>query len=446
MAAITIIGAGYVGLVSGAGFASLGHRVTCLEVSAARLALLRRGEMPFYEPGLEEIVLEHRASGRLSFSDDYASVIPRSEFAFLAVDTPPREDGSADMSAVYRAACTIFDHARTGLTLVLKSTVPPGTSDRVARKAAERELDVEIVSNPEFLRQGSAIRDFLQPDRIVVGSRSRSATRAVAALYRGLDAPVIECSPRSAEMAKYAANALLATRVSVINEIAGICDATGANIDEVARIVGLDPRIGNRYLRAGLGWGGSCLPKDVAALRALAAIRQAPSPILEAVAGVNESQRQVVLAKLVSQLGELDGKTIGVLGLAFKPNTDDIRGAPSLDIMQRLLDAGAEVRAHDPFAMEATSRLLPTVKYYDDPLEVAHGADAILLATEWPSYIELDWRLIGDLMRSRVIVDGRNVLDQGLLESMGFAYASFGRASTGENPHVSESDTLAGVL
>jgi UDPglucose 6-dehydrogenase len=428
---ICVIGAGYVGLVSAASFAEMGHSVTCLEINSGKLALLRSGRLPIFEDSLDDLVAEHMAHGRLDFSDDYAGVIPQAEVVFLAVDTPMAEDGSANLSSVFAATRSVLEFASRGLVLVIKSTVPAGTGDSIAALVQSERPDVQVVSNPEFLRQGSAVRDFLEPDRIVIGAGEDGATAAetVAMLYEGLEAPIIFCSRGSAELAKYASNAFLATRISFMNEIAAVCDAVGADIQDVAGIVGLDPRIGRRYLQAGLGWGGSCLPKDVSALRALASSFNMPMPMLEATAFVNENQRRRAIAKLSLSLGGLEDRTIGVLGLSFKAHTDDIRGAPAVATIRELSAAGARVRAHDPLAMGAVAEVLPEVHYCNDAYDAATGCHALLLATEWPDYFHLDWGRVRELMIGKHILDGRNVLDKGLLALLGFAYDSFGRAA-----------------
>lgn len=429
MSRISVIGAGYVGLVTGAGLAWLGHSVVLLESDRTRLARLANGHVPIHEPGLAELLANARDDGRLEFAGDYAAVIPSSDYAFLAVNTPAGPDGEADTRHVFAAVRMLLEHARPGLTVVTKSTVPVGTGDEIERLVLEAGLDgIEVVSNPEFLREGTAVDDFLHPDRIVVGTARPATAEAVAGLYEGLDAAVFVTSRRSAELAKYAANALLATRISFMNEIASISETVGADVEEVARVVGADSRIGPKFLQAGLGWGGSCFPKDLTALAATAARSGRKAAILEAVIEVNARQRERAVELLLDATGGRDGATVGVLGLAFKPHTDDLRGSPALAIIGRLLEDGVRVRAHDPQAMAHASLLLPTVTLSDEPYDVAEGADALLLATEWPEYLQLDWTRIRRAMRGRLLLDGRNVLHPTHLRALGFEYRSFGRA------------------
>jgi len=430
MAQISIIGAGYVGLVTGACLAQLGHEVTCLDIDPVRVSELRRGQIPIHEPGLDELFARQVGAGRLRFTDDYAATIPTSQFAFIAVNTPAGASGQADTSFVYAAARSILQHAPSGLTIVTKSTVPVGTGDAIAQLARDRgRPDVHVVSNPEFLREGSAIQDFVNPDRIVVGAEPPEAGRQVADLYELLAAPLFPCGRRSAELAKYAANAFLATRVSFMNEIATLCEAAGADVEDVAGVVGADHRIGTAFLRAGLGWGGSCFPKDVRALAATAAQFGCPSSIVDAAFDVNARQREHAFERLRAAVRGTDNATVAVLGLAFKPGTDDIREAPALDIIGRLLEEGIHVRAHDPVSMSAVRRVLPNIRLCTDVYETARGSDAILLATEWPEYLNLDWERIASLMRGRTVLDGRNALDGGALAELGFSYLCFGRLS-----------------
>ena len=432
MTRVTVIGAGYVGLVAAACLAELGHDVISVERDADRLSALTRGEAPFHEPGLPEMVRRQRRAGRLCFSDDYGPAVRSSSTAFIAVNTPSASGGEADTSFVLQAAQSILAHARPGLVIVIKSTVPPGTGDAVAELAAAAGVDVDVVSNPEFLREGSAVKDFLKPDRIVLGAGRPEAGEAAASLLAGIDAPVIICGRRSAEMGKYAANALLASRISFMNEIAAICEVAGADIDDVVRIVGTDHRIGPYFLNAGLGWGGSCFPKDVRALAKTATTSGYRPAILDATLDVNAGQRHRAFARLHAALGDCAGATVAVLGLAFKPHTDDVREAPALDLIERLHAAGARVQAHDPVAVTTARRVAPSVTFCDDPYDAAVGSDALVLATEWPEYRSLDWRLLRELMRGRVVLDGRNILDAPFLSSLGFTYLGFGRP-TGKN-------------
>jgi len=428
VAQLAIVGAGYVGLVTAACLSELGHRVTCIEVDETKLIALAAGDLPIHEPGLAELVWEHVRDGRLQFTGDYAQ-ISGAEFVFLAVPTPSQEDGSANTNYVLQAVESLIPYARPGMVIVIKSTVPVGTADRIAGLAPVFEAGLEVVSNPEFLRQGTAVHDFLQPDRVVIGASSALGASRVAHLYESLDAPIVAVDRCSAELAKYTANALLATRISFMNEISQIAAAVDADVDGVARIVGMDRRIGPAFLRAGLGWGGSCFPKDVLALSSVAATNGCSTPILHAVYEVNQLQRVRAAELLVDAMRAIPDPVVAILGLAFKPNTDDIRGSPALGIAQRLLKEGVTVRAHDPFAIVNAGRVLPEVDYRPDPYSALEGADAFLLATEWDEYCALDWVLVRETMRGTLIVDGRNALNAVLLAQLGFRYLSFGRAA-----------------
>ncbi len=428
MANVCIAGSGYVGLVTGACLAELGHTVSCVEIDAHRLAALARGELPIHEPGLDELVQRHYASGRLTFTRDFSQAVPEAEVSFITVSTPPMRDGRADTSAVFSATRSILRHARLSSLLIVKSTVPVGTGDALASlvvRAGRRDIDV--VSNPEFLRQGSAVVDCFEPDRIVIGAPTDASAEAVARLYRTLRAPVITCSRRSAELAKYVANAFLAIRISLMNEVAELCEALDADVTEVAAVVGADRRIGPAYLSAGLGWGGSCLPKDSLALASMAADEGQPAGVLEAAMEANVRQRERAFDLLCQSLDSFPNPTVGVLGLAFKPDTDDIRGSPALDIIERLLRKGIRVRAHDPAAIAKARRAQPAAAYCSDAYGVALGSDALLLATEWEQYCRLDWRRMRSLMRGRFVLDGRNALDGDGLAELGFQYRAFGR-------------------
>jgi len=427
-AKIVVLGAGYVGLVTGACLADLGHVVTCVEIDPERLARLDRGEVPIYEPGLDEIVVRNRTAGRLAFTAEHAAAVRDAAFAFVAVNTPPSLDGQADTSFVFAAARSVIAHAAPGLVLVIKSTVPVGTGDAIERLAvASGRADIDVTSNPEFLREGHAIPDFMAPDRIVVGSQARVAAEAVGRLYESLGAPIVVTDRPSAELAKYAANAFLATRISFMNEIATICEAVAADVTEVAHIVGLDRRIGPAFLQAGLGWGGSCFPKDVRALAATAAEHGCYPSILQAAFDVNARQRERIVKRLRDAVTGQHEATVAVLGLAFKPGTDDVREAPALEIVGSLIEAGIHVHAHDPVAVENARRHVPNIDYCPDVYAAASGADALLLATEWCEYRSIDWRAIRDAMRGTLVIDGRNALDGALLSSLGFAYVGIGR-------------------
>jgi UDPglucose 6-dehydrogenase len=427
---VCVIGAGYVGLVTSAGLAELGHRVVVLETDASRLEALGRHQLPIHEPGLDELVERHAARGRLTFSGSYAASIPDADFIFIAVNTPPKPSGEADTAYVMAAVASLLPHARPGQVVITKSTVPVGTGDAIARAIQDAaSTGVEVVSNPEFLREGTAVRDFLAPDRIVVGASSRTAASPVVGLYSSLSAPVVVCSRRSAELAKYAANALLATRISFMNEMSAICEAVDADIEEVARVVGLDQRIGGSYLSAGLGWGGSCFPKDLRALSATAHEHGIEPAVLEATVSVNMRQRERIYRRLCEAIAPVngDGATVAVLGLAFKPNTDDVRESPAIDIIRRLTEHGVSVQAHDPVAMHNARAILGKISYFAEPHDTAENADAVFLATEWDEYRQLDWARIRELMRGRVVIDSRNALDGPRLERLGFQYISVGR-------------------
>jgi UDPglucose 6-dehydrogenase len=438
VAHLAVVGAGYVGLVTAACLAELGHGVTCIEIDDRKLTELRAGGLPIHEAGLGELVREHAQHGRLQFTGDYAR-ISGAEFVFIAVPTPSKEDGSANTSYVLQAVESLIPYARPAMVIVIKSTVPVGTADMIAGLAPVREAEVEVASNPEFLRQGTAVHDFLQPDRVVIGASSLQAAVDIARLYASLDAPIVAVDRRSAELAKYTANALLATRISFMNEISHIATAVEADVDDVARIVGMDRRIGPAFLRAGLGWGGSCFPKDVLALSSVAAKNGCDTPILQAVYETNELQRQRAAGLLLDAVRAIPDPVVAILGLSFKPNTDDVRGSPALGIAKLLLKEGVTVRAHDPFALANASRVFPDIDYRTDPYSALDGADALLLATEWREYGTLDWALVRETMRGKTVVDGRNALNGVLLTDLGFRYWSCGRAThangNGTAPH-----------
>jgi len=425
-----VIGAGYVGLTTAACLADLGNVVTVVDIDQAKIAQLRREQVPFYEPGLGELVERNTRAGRLTFTTSYADAVPGAEYAIIAVSTPEGEGGEADLSYVEAAAGAIADAMDGPLVVVNKSTVPPLTGDMVSRVLRKRNSKhaAAVVSNPEFLREGSAIQDFMHPDRVVVGSNDRDAALKVAALYAPLEARVL-VTPNiyTAEMVKYASNAFLATRISFINEIAWISERVGADAKLVAEGMGLDKRIGPAYLDAGIGYGGSCFPKDVAALAAISERFNYHPELLQAVMQINSDQRMVVVDLLRETLDELPGRVIGLLGLAFKPNTDDMREAPSVGIARVLLAAGAEVRAYDPAAVERSKLLLPEVEYFKNAYDVAAGADALVLVTEWNEFRQLDMARMKQLMRRPVIVDGRNIYDPEAMRGLGFTYRGIGR-------------------
>ena len=430
MKSICVIGAGYVGLVTGTCFADLGNRVICLDIDEGKVERLKNGMLPIYEPGLEEMVRRNSAGGRLSFTTSYQEALAEAEFVFIAVDTPSGTEGEADLRSVRAAArsiATCLDHP---MVIVNKSTVPIGTGDWVAdiiNRHRQNGVEYWVVSNPEFLREGSAVHDFLNPDRVVLGSENREAAEKVAQLYLPLRAPIIVTDLRTAEMIKYASNAFLASRISFINEIASICERLGADVKEVVAGMGYDKRIGSSFLDAGLGFGGSCFPKDVRALAHMAAIHGCHPQLLRAVLEINADKRRLVVQKLRDILGKLDEQVIGVLGLAFKPNTDDMREAPALELVHLLQHEGARVRAYDPVAMDNARRVLPEVTYCADPYEVAAGADALLIATEWNEFKQLDLARIRQAMRRPVLVDGRNIYEPERLQALGFVYRGVGR-------------------
>lgn len=438
---IAVIGVGYVGLVTGTCFADLGNRVICMDVDAQRIADLKQGILPIYEPGLEEMVRRNIAAGRLSFTTSYAEALncPESpaELVFIAVNTPAGVDGEAELRYVRSAAECIAQTMDHPLIIVNKSTVPVGTGDWVAdivKSKQPRPIPFSVVSNPEFLREGSAISDFMNPDRIVLGSLDEEAAQKVAQLYLPLRGPIMITDLRTAEMIKYASNAFLATKISFINEIAFICESLGADVKEVAAGMGYDKRIGRAFLDAGLGYGGSCFPKDVKALAHMANIQGKHPQLLEAVMQINIDARRSIVAKVRALIGNnsthlnrLEGKTIGVLGLAFKANTDDIRESQPIDIIRMLQADGGTVKAYDPVAMKNAARVLQDVKLCEDAYEVAEGSDALILATEWNEFKNLDLERIKRLMRQPVIVDGRNLYDPAVMRQMGFTYRGVGR-------------------
>lgn len=431
---VAMIGAGYVGLVSGACFSDFGHRVTCVDTDAKKIEALRRDRMPIYEPGLDELVASNMAAGRLFFTTDLSGALEEAEAVFIAVGTPSRRgDGHADLSYVYQAARDIARAIRRYTVVVTKSTVPVGTGDEVERIIRELRPDAEfaVVSNPEFLREGAAIADFKRPDRIVVGTEDERAKQVMTDLYRPLylnQAPLLFTSRRTAELTKYAANAFLATKITFINEIADLCEKVGGNVQDVARGIGLDNRIGSKFLHAGPGYGGSCFPKDTLALIKTAQDHGAPTRIVETVVAVNDQRKRAMARKVIQALGgSVRGRTVGILGLTFKPNTDDMRDAPSIAIITALQDAGAIVRAHDPEGVEQARLVLTDVTYVDSPYEAATGADALVIVTEWDAFRALDLKRIRALMGQPVVVDLRNIYRSDEMAALGFDYSSVGR-------------------
>jgi UDPglucose 6-dehydrogenase len=422
---IGVIGTGYVGLVTAAGFAELGSDVYCIDIDAEKIDRLNRGEIPIYEPGLDELVARNRE--RMHFSTEIADALEHCRLLFVAVGTPPTYSGDADLSAVHAVvnAMPVSDHH----ALVMKSTVPAGTGASIKRLFAETgKHDFRYVSCPEFLKEGSAVKDFLEPDRVVIGDDGDWAGDAVAELYAPLDAPLVRTDIASAEMVKLASNAFLATKISFINEIANVCEETGADVVEVAKGMGLDDRIGPKFLQAGLGFGGSCFPKDVTALKQLAGNSGYHFQLLNSVIEVNELQKRRVMGKLQKHLGSLVGKRIGLLGLAFKPNTDDMREATSLVLSARLQAAGALVVAHDPIAEDEARKLITGVEFAPNALEVAKGADAVVLVTEWEQFRTLDFGEVARAMAGTLVIDGRNALDPDVVRAAGLTYEGVGRS------------------
>jgi len=420
---VAVFGAGYVGLVTGACFADLGHDVVVRDVVEAKVDALRDGRVPIHEPGLEELLAQNRE--RLSFTTDVAVAVDGADVVYIAVGTPPTYSGDADLSAVWTVVDELPGVDRR-IVVAMKSTVPVGTGRAVRHRLDDRGLDnVGYVSNPEFTAEGTAVRDFLHPDRVVIGSFDPADGDVIEALHGGIDAPVVRCDVPSAEMVKLAANAALVTRISFINEIANVCEATGADVTTVAEGIGLDRRIGPAFLRAGIGYGGSCFPKDSLALKQLAANSGYNFQLLNAVIEVNELQKRRVIGKLERRIGPLRGKRIALLGLAFKPGTDDMREAPSLVLAGRLLSEGAEVTAWDPVADGRAQ--LHGVEVADSALDALDGADAAVIVTEWPEVRELDWAGAGERMRGKVVIDGRNLLDPAEMRELGFAYEGIGR-------------------
>lgn len=431
---VTMIGAGYVGLVSGACFADFGHTVTCVDKDAGKIERLEKGVMPIYEPGLAELVASNVKEGRLFFSLDAREAIKSADAVFIAVGTPSRRgDGHADLSYVYAAAKEIAEHMDGFTVVVTKSTVPVGTGDEVEEIIAKTNPNAKfaVVSNPEFLREGAAISDFKRPDRVVVGTDNEEARERMRELYRPLfinETPIMFTSRRTSELIKYAANAFLAVKITFINEMADLCEKVGANVQDVSKGIGLDNRIGKKFLHAGPGYGGSCFPKDTLALTKTANDAGSPVRIVDTVVEVNASRKKAMADRVVKAMGgSVKGKTIGVLGLAFKPNTDDMRDAPSLDIIPALQAAGARIKAYDPESMHEAGKMLTEVDFCDGPYHAVDGADAMVLITEWDQFRALDLDRVKKLLKSPVVVDLRNVYQPADMQRRGFTYASIGR-------------------
>ncbi len=432
---IAVIGTGYVGLVTGACFAEFGVHVTCVDKDQDKIAALQKGQIPIYEPGLSELVSKNMAGGRLQFTTDIASAIQGALVVFIAVGTPPRGDGSANMVYVDAVAETIAHHLNDYKVIVTKSTVPVGTGERLRKiigKNLKEQVNFDIVSNPEFLREGSAIEDFLRPNRVVIGANSQQAVAILKDLYRPLyliETPVIVTDVATAELIKYASNAFLATKISFINEMANLCEKVGADVHLVARGMGLDGRIGPKFLHPGPGYGGSCLPKDTMALIQIAKQTGYDLELLSAVIRVNTKQKSMMVEKIQQALGRLEGKTLGVLGLAFKPNTDDIRDSPAIDIIQDLLKSGSKIRAYDPAAMSEARKILKEVTYCNDAYDTVRDADAAVLLTEWNEFRNLDLDRLRQSLRQPIFIDLRNVYDEQRMNQAGFRYIGVGRGT-----------------
>ncbi|RMD87121.1 MAG: UDP-glucose/GDP-mannose dehydrogenase family protein [Alphaproteobacteria bacterium] len=431
---VSVVGTGYVGLVSGACFSEFGHHVTCIDTDAEKIAALRRGEVPIYEPGLEALIERNGTAGRLDFTTRMADSVAASDAVFIAVGTPSRRgDGHADLSYVFAAAEELAEYLYGYTVVVTKSTVPVGTGRRIEAILKERapDKDWDVASNPEFLREGAAIEDFMRPNRVVVGVESEEARAVMRELYRPLflnETPIVFTSRESAELIKYAANAFLATKISFINEIADLCEKVGADVQDVARGIGLDRRIGSKFLHAGPGYGGSCFPKDTLALLRTAEEAGAPLRIVGATVEVNDARKKAMAERIIAACGgSVEGKTIAVLGLTFKPNTDDMREAPSLDIIPALQQAGARICAHDPAGMEEAAKHFENVTFCDDAYATMEGADALVLLTEWNQFRALDFARARELMQTPLLVDLRNVYSRGEPQAAGFAYVGIGR-------------------
>lgn len=427
---ISIIGTGYVGLVTGSCFAEVGHSVTCVDSDINKVELLRSGGIPIYEPGLSEMVARNVAAGRLRFTASTAEGVANSEVIFIAVPTPPQPDGSVNMSYIETVAREIADCIESYRIIVDKSTVPVKTAEKVAatvRRYRRTNVDFDVVSNPEFLREGFAVEDLMKPDRVVVGVASQRPVAAMREIYAPFPAPLIITDTNSAELIKHAANSFLALKISYANALSVICEAAGANVQEVTRGMGLDNRIGSRFLQAGLGFGGSCFPKDLHAFIKISEELGYDFRLLKEVQNVNANQMERFLKKLEDALWVLKGKTIGVLGLAFKQNTDDVRQSPAIELCHRLQKEGANLRVHDPQAMDKARPILTGVTYVDDMNDVADDCDALVIATEWPQFATVDFARARKRMRAPIVLDGRNLLDPAKMEELGFIYKSIGR-------------------
>jgi UDPglucose 6-dehydrogenase len=427
---LTIIGTGYVGLVSGTCFAEVGHNVICVDNDAAKVKMLQAGGIPIYEPGLEELVKKNVAAGRLVFTNSTAEGVEKSDVIFIAVPTPPQSDGSVDLSYIERVARDIAAAMTSYKIIVDKSTVPVKTGEKVTetiKRYCPAKVEFDVVSNPEFLREGFAVGDLMKPDRVVIGTSSQRPVAAMKEIYTPFNAPIIVTDINSAELIKHAANSFLALKISYINAIANVCEAAGANVQEVAQGIGLDERIGRRFLNAGIGFGGSCFPKDLSAFIKIAEQIGYDFKLLKEVQRINSDQMERFVKKITDTLWVLKDKKIGVLGLAFKQNTDDVRSSPAIDLCQRLLKEGATLRVHDPKAMDKTKSLLPDVTYVDDMNAVAEGCDALVVATEWDEFKKLDLERAKKSLTAPILFDGRNLFDPAEMEKLGWIYKSVGR-------------------
>lgn len=430
---ITIIGTGYVGLVTGACFSEFGVFATCVDKDENKIESLKQGIIPFYEPGLEDLVKRNFKQGRLKFTTDIGEAVEESLVIFIAVGTPPRGDGSADLSYVDGVAKEIASHIKNYKVIVTKSTVPVGTGERIRKiisKHLKEEVDFDMVSNPEFLREGAAIEDFMRPNRIVIGARSQQAVAIMKDLYKPLyliETPFVITNIETAELIKYASNSFLATKISFINEMSNLCEKVGADVNIVARGMGLDGRIGPKFLHAGPGFGGSCFPKDTRALLKIATDHNVGFGIVDAAIKANEKQITLVTEKIKNTLNDIRGKTVAILGLSFKPNTDDIREAPAISIIQSLLNAGANIRAYDPVAMDNTKAILPDITYCNDAYDACEGADAVVIVTEWNQFRNLETERVTKLLKQPYFFDLRNIYDPQKMQTLGFKYYSVGR-------------------
>jgi UDPglucose 6-dehydrogenase len=427
---LTIIGTGYVGLVTGTCFAEVGHHVICVDSDAKKVEMLQRGGIPIYEPGLEELVKKNVAAGRLSFTNSTAEGVEKSDVIFIAVPTPPQPDGSVDLSYIERVARDIAGAMTSYKIVVDKSTVPVKTGDKVAetiKRYCKAKVEFDVVSNPEFLREGFAVDDLMKPDRIVVGTRTQRPVSAMKAVYEPFNAPIIITDINSAELIKHASNSFLALKISYINAVSVLCEAAGANVQEVAQGMGLDDRIGRRFLNAGIGFGGSCFPKDLSAFIKISEQVGYDFRLLKEVQRINAEQMERFLKKITETLWVLKDKKIGVLGLAFKQNTDDVRSSPAIDLCQRMLKEGATLRVHDPKGMEKARAILPNVTYVEDMNEIAEGCDAIVVATEWDEFKKLDLEKTRKALSAPIMFDGRNLFDPQEMEKLGWIYKSIGR-------------------